>query len=425
MSGLPWTLKHRPRRLEEIVGNQKSRQAFLDWLAQWDRKPPPKRAVLLHGPPGTGKTVTVEAAARELLYDLIELNASDTRSGDALRRIAGTASGEGLLFKGKRLILLDEVDGIDTSQDRGAVDAITSIIEQTRYPLVLTANDPWDPKISRLRNVCQLIELKRLGIRDSAPYLKKLCAGEGVGVDEKALHQIIERDHGDMRAILNDLQNLTMGKKWLGQVDIASLAWRDRKESVFDSLKVVFTAKNCQWAKRAVDLADVDYEMLFQWIYENLPYQLSDLRDLADGMDALSKADIHMARARRHQAWELLKYAFDEMTAGVALSRERTRPAFVPMKFPGKIRQLSSTREARALRNSIAQRVAKACHESTRSGIREYIPYLKIIFQGDHVSAAKIARSLDLDEEAVAYLAGEAKAKEIQRVIAKASPVAQ
>jgi len=418
LGALPWTQKHRPKRLEEIIGNPKAKEAFLDWLDQWEKKPPSKRAALLHGPPGTGKTVTVEAAARERLYDLIELNASDTRAGEVLRRIVGRASGEGSLFRPKRLILLDEVDGMDTAQDRGAVDAIISMIEETRYPIVLTANDPWDPKISSLRATCQLFEFRRLGIRDCVPYLKKLCAQEGMGADERALRDLVERNRGDMRGILNDLQMLGMGKKWIGQQDLAWLAWRDRKESIFDALRIVFTAKNCQWAKRAIDLADVDYEMLFQWIYENLPYQLSDPKDLADGMEALARADIHMARARRTQAWELLKYAFDQMTAGVALSRERTRPAFVPMKFPTRIKQLSSTRHLRALRSSIAEKVARACHESRRRATHDYLPYLRVIFEADRGASARIAKYLDLDQEAIAYLAGEAKGK-VQKAVAR------
>ena len=411
---VPWVTKHRPKHLKEIVGNEEARQSFLKWLESWGKAAKSKRAALLYGPAGTGKTVTVEAAARDLGYDLIEVNASDERTEKALERVAGLAATQGELFGRKRVILLDEIDGINLNEDRGAVATVGNIIERTGSPIVLTANDPWDPKIRPLRNACALIEFKRLSGRDCLPYLKRISTVEKLDVDEKALKFIVERNEGDMRSIMNDLETFSSGRKTLSYDDVSSLAWRDRKENIFGVLGMVFNAKNASWARKAVDVADVDYEMLFEWIYENLPHQLREPEDLANGMEALAKADMYLTRIKRTQEWGLLPFAFDLMTAGVAMSKEKTKPAWVPMKFPQRISYMARTRKERSIRNAIGARIGRRCHLSVRSSVRQQLPYARFVFRNSPSVAARLASYFGLDEEMVGYLAGtEKKASKI------------
>ena len=178
-SGIPWTQdKYRPRHLDDIVGNKEPIASFRKWLATWEKGIPKKKAVLLHGPAGTGKTITAEAASRDLNFDLIEMNASDKRTTASIERIVGSAVGQSSLLGKKRIILLDEVDGIDSRADRGAVEAIVSAIRNTKWPIILTANDPWNPRLAPLRNTCLMIQFKKLGLRDSIQYLKKICDGD-------------------------------------------------------------------------------------------------------------------------------------------------------------------------------------------------------------------------------------------------------
>jgi len=417
---VPWTKKYRPRKISEIAGNLDAVNSLLNWIKSWDRKVPSKKALLLHGPAGTGKTASVEALANEYGYDLIEINASDSRTGDAIRRIAGMATGQAMLFGKKRIVLLDEIDGINLGEDTGAIDAIIETIEKTNYPVILTANNAWDPKIRSLRDACQLVEYKRLGVRDALPYLKRIAAKEGIEIDERAIKLVIERDEGDMRSIINDLQAFSSGRKKVAYDDVAWLAWRDRKENIFKALGMIFSAKNCLWAKKAVDIADIDYEMLFEWIYENAPRQLTDPLDRANAMEYLAKADITLRRVKRRQAWDLLAYVFDLMTAGVALSRERTKPSFVPMKFPERISLMSKTRRIREIQARVGAKIGKRCHVSSISAVKYYLPYLRIIFENDYETAAGLSRYFGFDEEHIAYLAGdESSTRKIERIYMK------
>ncbi len=401
---LPWTVRHRPKTLADVAGNKIAIQQIVDWLDTWAKGPPKKRALLLHGPPGTGKTVSVEAVANQRGLDLVEINASDKRNRDALERTVGAATRQSDLFGRSRLILIDEVDGINLSEDRGAVDTIVRLVEETQIPVVLTANDPWDPKIGPIRNTTTMIEYKRLGLRDTIPYLKKICQREGVEVDEQALRLIVDRNQGDMRSILNDLQVLCSGRKRLTYEEASWLGFRDRKATIFDALRTVFSSPTCLQARRAADMAGMDLDMFFEWVYENAPRQLNDPRDLSDAMSALAQADLYRARINRNNAWELLPYAIEMETAGVAMSKEFTKPAWVPMKFPERIQLLSRTRKFRAVEREVGRSIGARCHISSRRAIPHYAGYVRFIVENNQDAGRKLAEWLRLSDEGMEYL---------------------
>jgi replication factor C large subunit len=402
-----WTQKYKPQTLNEIVGNRDAKQQFLSWLKSWSNGIPKKRAALLHGSPGVGKTVTIEISAKELNMELIEKNASDYRTADAIKRFAGLASQYATLFGGKRLILLDEVDGIAGREDRGGVRELTKILKTTQSPVVLTANDAYNPRFSTIRKYCLVIEFKKPTIREGVSNLKRICAKEGIAADEEALKFIVERAGRDVRSAVNDLQALAQGKKSITKEDVAWLSSRDRKEVIFDVVRTILYSKDSWEAKKAVSSADVDPDMLFNWIYENTPYHITDPHDLVKAMDYLALADIYRKRIRETQYWTLLKYVIDFMSSGVAVSRQRTKSSgWIPFRFPEKIRMLSRTKGERALQKSIGMKIWRKCHISATRSTKEVLPYLQIIFENNPEMAAGLSGWLDLDEDMIEYLAG-------------------
>lgn len=395
----PWTVKHRPRTTKEIAGNKLAIDKLSQWLESWSKGRPSKAAALLHGPPGVGKTVVSEAVARERGWDLVEINASDKRSGEVLSRIAGMASTQSTLGGKGRLILLDEVDGLNLREDQGAITALLSVVKESRFPIVLTANDPWDKKIRPLREACLLIELKRLSVRDGLPLLNRVLVKEGVRADEEALRLLLDKNNGDIRATLNDLQILSGSRKMVGTGEVDWLSWRDRTEPIFRVLGLVFNSETVAAARRATSLSDVDHEMLFQWIFENAPYQIPNLHELNEAVEALAQADLFYARIRRTQDWHLLSYALDLMTAGVAMAKKTPTGGFVPMKFPQRISSMSRTRGTRELRRAVGTAIGSKCHLSSRRAAQLYLPVIQFVREHDQEKYGKIADWLGSREE--------------------------
>jgi replication factor C large subunit len=412
-----WTVKHKPLSLKDVVGNAEGKEKLLAWIKSWVKSAPAKRAVFIYGPPGIGKTVTIEALSKDLDLELVEKNASDYRTEEAIQRFAGLASQYGSLFGGKRLVLLDELDGITGAEDRGGVGAIIRIVKEAQCPIVLIANDAWDTRFAALRSYCLMLEFKKPPAGEVARHLTKICSSEDIDADEAAVKFIAQRSEGDVRSAVNDLQALAAGKTKLTYDDVSWLAYRDRKDVIFSVLRQIFYAKTAEGAKRAVDLADVDPDMLFQWIYENAPYHLKDPKDLVAGMDALAKADIYRGRIARTQDWKLTRYVVDFMTAGVAMARVRTESVgWVPFKFPEKLRMLSRSRAERAMENEVGARIKRRMHVSTKVAAKEILPYVRVIFQSNPEWAAGLVRWFDFNEEMIEHIAqGKKYTKQIQK----------
>lgn len=406
-----WTVKHKPESTAEIVGNPSAITTLRDWLQSWDKGVPKKRAAFLYGPPGVGKTITVEALARELKMELVEKNASDYRTEEAINRFAGLASQYGSLFGGKRIVLLDELDGLMGNADKGGVKAITNIVKTARFPIVLIANNAYDQRFKTLRSYCLLIEFKNPPASSVIKNLQRIREREGFEADETALKFLAQRSGGDVRSAVNDLQALAQGKKQLTYDDVSWLAYRDRQESIFNVLRMIIYGRTSSGAKQALDMAEVDIDMLFEWIYENVPEHFPDPHDLAQAMDALAMADVYRGRIRASQDWSFMRYVIDYMTAGVAMARQNSKVSgWIPFKFPSRIMMLSQSKAERAMQNNIGLKIRRKCHISATRASTEVLPYLKIIFKNNAPMAAGLAKWLDLDEEMVEYITG-SKAK--------------
>ena len=312
-----------------------------------------------------------------------------------------------------KIILLDEVDGISGRADAGGLEAILELIKITRHPIVMTANDPWDPKLRPLRGESELIEFKRLPKTTIINILKKICLAEGLKCDYNALSYIAGKSEGDLRSAINDLEAIGRAYNHVTLTLVKAMVRpRDREHTPFEALRNLFTSRHVWQAKMAITQANVDYETMMQWINENIPYQLTDPEDLWRAYESLSRADQYFGRIRKSGSWDLLAYVFDLMGPGVALARKKTRYKWVKYSFPQKILLMSKTKQVREIRDALARHIASRILTSSAVVKSDVLPYLKVIFENNPLYAARLAIGLELTENMIKYLAGP-KASEV------------
>ena len=299
--------------------------------------------------------------------------------------------------------MVDEVDGIHGREDRGGLAAVIKMIQETKFPVFLTANDPWHQNLKPLRDICQFVEFKRVGIRPIVALLEKICRQEGIVYDRKALHAIAQRNNGDVRACILDLQAIAEHTKRVTLEDVRDLASRNREQNVFDTLKIIFKTKSVMVAILAVANADKDPDELMLWIEENIANEYERIDEIAKAYNAISRADVFYGRVR-NQFWRLKAYGNELMSAGVAVAKREMYRKFTKYRPPTLLRKMAETKEEREALKKALEKFAKRLHASKNEVKKEYLPLIKIIFTRDLEKAAKISRSLRLSKEEIEAL---------------------
>ena len=397
-----WTIKYKPKSLNEVADQKEAKLKLIRWLDSWK---PGGRAALLYGPPGNGKTCTVEALATERNLDLIEMNASDVRSRDRVERVLGRGVRVAPLFGARgRIILIDEVDGLQASADRGGVRAIMNIIKESAFPVILTANDPWSRSLYQLRGMCELIEFRKVPIRDVVKRLDYICRMEGIRADLKVLHAIAARNQGDMRAAIIDLEAVAEGKRQITMDDLEALGFREREASIFEALRGIFKSRSALSARLAVNDLDMDPMELFWWIEQNIMNEYEKPEDLARAYEALAKADLFRSRIIRRQNWRMQGYMIDLMTAGVSQAKDEPYRKFTKYQRPDRLSFLSTTMVEREHLRKVLSKLATRLHCSTRKVKSEFIPYILYLMREKPDFTKKLASSLNIEEDELKIL---------------------
>ncbi|KAJ8932663.1 hypothetical protein NQ318_013194 [Aromia moschata] len=209
---VPWVEKYRPRTVTNIV-EQSEAVAVLEQCISGADLP----NLLFYGSPGTGKTSTILAAARQLFGDIykeriLELNASDERGiqiiRDKVKNFAQlTASGtrpDGKPCPPFKIVILDEADSMTHSAQAALRRMMEKESKSTRFCLICNyVSRIIEPLTSR----CTKFRFKPLNESMIFERLRYICEEEGLDCDNSVLNALVGTSGGDMRRAITCLQS--------------------------------------------------------------------------------------------------------------------------------------------------------------------------------------------------------------------------
>ena len=397
---MDWTEKYRPSTLREVRGNDASVQELREWAESWDEH---GEAALVIGEPGVGKTSAVHALASDLGWEVTELNASDSRTKDAVESVAGEAARSQTLTGGKHLVVLDEADNLHGNADRGGAGAVTDIVKEAQQPVVLIANDEYEIS-GALKRATRSVEFGNVSSRSILPVLRDILEEEGITFEKQALQVIADRNSGDLRGAINDLQAAAAGRDELTAADVTATGPRDSAQDIFPFLDVVFQDTSLNKAIRQARDVDESPDDLIHWIDDNMPKSYEG-DELDRGFASLARADVYLGRTRRTQNYGYWRYANDLMVGGVQAAKDGEKGGWTRYSPPSTFRKLGRTRKKRRLRDQVARKVAEASLTSMAAVRDELFPALRAMLE-ERSAAIELADELDLTADELAYMTG-------------------
>jgi replication factor C large subunit len=359
----------------------------------------------------------VNVLARKFNYDLIEMNASDTRNREDLESVIIPMFNNTSVSGRTMLLFLDEIDGISGREDAGGIESLVKMMKEPTIPVIMAANTQDNMKIKQLAKVCKIIKFNPIPPRESAMFLEHVLKSHNKSLDTEEKILIVNRSRGDIRSLLNSVQGKVAGynvmREDIFEMDIAG------------AINGYFSSNSPQEAKAFLSHADATYrdphfgmssderrKDKINALFSSIVCSRIGYDNMAALLDVLSKVDVIVGRIGQNRRWSLLKY-LDNIIAYGLFEKSRNRgikynqynfvwPVMAPIFSRGQ-----------SIKNLLLD-LAEKTHTSKSIFGLLYLPYLIQIMIDNEVDPQEFARILNLDEKA-----GEALAREMERTVRK------
>ena len=392
-----WAEKYRPESYFNIKGQDFAIKKIKEFIGEFNlgklTKKRVKKSIILHGPPGVGKTTLAHVFAKETNSEIFELNASDLRNKLKLQEILKPALEQQSLTKKTKVILIDEVDGISAT-DRGGLLELLGLIEKTEYPIIITANDIWNKKFNILRKKSEIVQLKEIEYKIIKEIMISILRKENRFVENEILTSISTKAKGDIRAAINDLQTAANTKG----ITAEEFDERNKETDILNALRTIFKSKPSKEMLGTFDSVNMSIDEISLWVEENIPAEYQG-EELAKAIQALANADLFKGRIYKKQYWRFLVYENIFLSYGISAAKKESKTGFTSYKRPTRILKIWLNNQRTMKKKSIAEKYAQYVHVGKKRALKEF-PIIKQIIN----SNKNIQKELKLNEEEIIYL---------------------
>ncbi|CAL9735879.1 chromosome transmission fidelity protein 18 [Monosporozyma servazzii] len=476
-----WVEKWRPRNFLDLVGNEKTNRRVLGWLRQWslavfkedlglspfqkimmEKNPqllqeeqddlyhrPKRKILLIHGPPGIGKTSVAHVVAKQAGYSISEINASDERAGPMMKhKIHNTLFNH--TFNEKPVCLIaDEIDGaIESGFVKVLLDILYNDIKATKKarfnkdsgltpqqqkkskrkdnknlktskvllrPIIAICNNLYAPALEKLRPFCEIVSFKRPNDNALQERLTHICDREHLNVSIKILKNLIDLAQGDVRNCINNLQFMTTNipKQDMQETNTNNNVWESNQKDTsilwFKLVSQIFQRDpykdlRTQFYELLSNIEqNGNYERIIQGcfnVYPSVKYTDNGVTKPSEIADWLYFHDL-MQKSLYEQNGELIKYSsviplvFYTKFSDIANNKEEIR--IKSMEYEMREKRKQNEAIVKSIIDKIAaQQPHLAETLSMKSLLFEILPYLNDIVSTDLIKIKNVPLKNDI-----------------------------